>query len=63
MISPFPVTPPQHPHRIPLSSLPFASKRVLPQTQSCLTPLTSPFPGASSLHRTKCHPFHCHQTS
>ena len=49
---PFPVSPPQFPHPIPL---PFASMRVLlhPLTHTCLTTPASPYMGASSLHRTK----------
>ena len=48
MLSPFPVPLPQVPHPI---SLLFTSKKVLPYppTHSYLTPLASPFSGASSL--------------
>jgi hypothetical protein len=57
MLSPFLGSPPQTPYPTPL---PFASKRVFlqPPTHSHLTPLASPFFGASSLHRTKCLPSH-----
>ena len=51
MISPFLVTPPQPPIPSHFSPLPFASMRVLlhPFTHSRLTPLASPYAGASSL--------------
>lgn len=45
--------------------LPFASKKMLPHpsTHFCLTLLASPFPGATSLHRTKSLPSHWYQIS
>jgi hypothetical protein len=49
-LSPFLVSPPQTPHPI---TFPFAFKMVLshPPTHFCLTPLASPFVGATILHR------------
>ena len=54
MLSPFPVSPPQLPIPSSLSPLP-ASMRVLPHppTHSCLSTLSFPYAGSSSLHRTK----------
>ena len=65
MISSFLITPPQPPHPISaLSSLPFASTRVLPQllTLSHPTAPTFPYARASSLHRIKALPSHSCQT-
>jgi hypothetical protein len=52
---PFPVSPLQAPITSPL---PFTSKKMLPHTptHSCLTPLASPYSGASSLQKTKVVP-------
>lgn len=52
MLSPFPVSPLQTLHLIPLH---FASKRLLtyPHTHSNLSPLESPYARATNLHRTK----------
>ena len=52
MLSPFLVSPPQAPHSLLPSP---ASMRVLPHvpTHSCLSGLVFPYPGSSSLHRTK----------
>ena len=56
MLSPFSVSPP---NLTPIL-LSFASKKVLtyPLTHSSITPLASPFAGASSLPRTKNLPSH-----
>ena len=61
MISYFPVTPPQVPHpTTSLSSLPFASMRVLPHLPILSCPITpaSPYARALNLHRTKGLPSH-----
>ena len=52
MSSPFPVSPPQTPYLLLPNP---ASIRVLPHlpTHSCLSTIAFPYPGSSSLHRTK----------
>ena len=57
MLSPFLISPPQAPYLI---SLPLVSMKELsyPPISFHLTPLASPFSGASSLHRTKHLPSH-----
>jgi hypothetical protein len=57
LFSLFLICPPRIPDPIPLT---FASKRVVPNppNHSCLTPLVSPFSGASNIQRTKCVPSH-----